>query len=87
MDKILLQIAAELKVRPAQVNAAVTLLDGGATVPFIAAIGVTTIVLWNAHRLAPLQLAGASACVLAMLWLVGWISERGESAPATVSVA
>jgi len=31
-----LQIAAELKVRPAQVNAAVELLDGGATVPFIA---------------------------------------------------
>ena len=36
MDKILLQIAAELKVRPAQVVAAVELLDGGATVPFIA---------------------------------------------------
>ena len=36
MDKILLQIAAELKVRPAQVAAAVALLDGGATVPFIA---------------------------------------------------
>ncbi|MBC7481834.1 MAG: RNA-binding transcriptional accessory protein, partial [Rhizobacter sp.] len=36
MDKILLKIAAELKVRPAQVNAAVQLLDGGATVPFIA---------------------------------------------------
>ena len=36
MDKILLQIAAELKVRPAQVNVAVELLDGGATVPFIA---------------------------------------------------
>ena len=36
MNKILLQIAAELKVRPAQVNAAVELLDGGATVPFIA---------------------------------------------------
>ena len=36
MDKILLQIAAELKCRPAQVNAAVELLDGGATVPFIA---------------------------------------------------
>lgn len=36
MDKIALQIAAELKVRPAQVNAAVALLDGGATVPFIA---------------------------------------------------
>ncbi|MFZ5547916.1 MAG: Tex family protein [Pseudomonadota bacterium] len=36
MEKILLQIAAELKVRPAQVNTAVELLDGGATVPFIA---------------------------------------------------
>jgi uncharacterized protein len=36
LDKILLQIAAELKVRPAQVLAAVELLDGGATVPFIA---------------------------------------------------
>ena len=35
MNKILHQIAAELKVRPAQVNAAVDLLDGGATVPFI----------------------------------------------------
>ena len=36
MNKILLQLAADLKVRPAQVNAAVELLDGGATVPFIA---------------------------------------------------
>jgi len=36
LDKIVLQIAAELKVRPAQVNTAVELLDGGATVPFIA---------------------------------------------------
>jgi protein Tex len=35
LNKILLQIAAELKVRPAQVDAAVELLDGGATVPFI----------------------------------------------------
>ncbi len=31
-----MQIAAELRVRPAQVNTAVELLDGGATVPFIA---------------------------------------------------
>ena len=31
-----MQLAAELKVRPAQVNAAVELLDGGSTVPFIA---------------------------------------------------
>ncbi|WP_164114492.1 Tex-like N-terminal domain-containing protein, partial [Serratia marcescens] len=36
MDPIVSQIAAELKVRPAQVQAAVELLDGGATVPFIA---------------------------------------------------
>ena len=33
---IALQIASELNVRPAQVQAAVDLLDGGATVPFIA---------------------------------------------------
>jgi uncharacterized protein len=36
LDPILLQIAAELRVRPAQVNSAVELLDGGASVPFIA---------------------------------------------------
>ena len=36
LDTIVLQIAAELKARPAQIQAAVDLLDGGATVPFIA---------------------------------------------------
>ena len=36
LDKILLQIAAELKAAPRQIQAAVDLLDGGATVPFIA---------------------------------------------------
>jgi uncharacterized protein len=36
LDPIALQIAAELKVRPAQVQTTVELLDGGATVPFIA---------------------------------------------------
>jgi len=36
LDNIVLQIAAELKVRPAQVNTAVELLDSGSTVPFIA---------------------------------------------------
>ena len=35
-QQIALQIAAELKVRPAQVVTAIELLDGGATVPFIA---------------------------------------------------
>jgi uncharacterized protein len=36
LDKILLLIATELKVAPRQIQAAVDLLDGGATVPFIA---------------------------------------------------
>ncbi len=36
MDKIVSQIAAELHARPAQVRTAVELLDGGASVPFIA---------------------------------------------------
>jgi uncharacterized protein len=36
LDKIVLQIAAELQVRPAQIQTAVELLDGGASVPFIA---------------------------------------------------
>ena len=36
MNKIVLQIAAELKARPAQIATAVELLDAGATVPFIA---------------------------------------------------
>ncbi|EHR71847.1 transcriptional accessory protein [Burkholderiales bacterium JOSHI_001] len=36
LDKIVLQMAAELKVAPRQVKTAVELLDGGATVPFIA---------------------------------------------------
>ena len=36
LDKILLQIATELKVAPRQIQPAVELLDGGATVPFIA---------------------------------------------------
>ena len=36
MQKIIAQIAQELSVKPAQVKAAVDLLDGGATVPFIA---------------------------------------------------
>jgi len=54
---------------------------------FVAAIAVTSVVLWNAHRLAPLPLAGSSACVLALLWLVGWISEHGEHAPEAVPAA
>jgi protein Tex len=36
IEKIIAQLAAELEARPAQIEAAVALLDGGATVPFIA---------------------------------------------------
>ena len=36
MQKIIRQIAAEIKVTEQQIKAAVELLDGGATVPFIA---------------------------------------------------
>ena len=36
MSKILAQLAAEIQIRPDQVKSAVELLDGGATVPFIA---------------------------------------------------
>src|SRR6476620_12628666 len=36
MQKIIRQIAAEIKVQEQQIRAAVELLDGGATVPFIA---------------------------------------------------
>lgn len=59
----------------------------GGTAAFVAAIGATCLVLWNAHRMASLQLAGSSAFVLVLLWLVGWISERGEHAPEVVRAA
>ena len=36
MQKIIAQLAQEIRVRPQQIEAAVQLLDGGATVPFIA---------------------------------------------------
>jgi uncharacterized protein len=36
MQKIVAQIAQEIRVRPPQVEAAIALLDGGSTVPFIA---------------------------------------------------
>ncbi|NCN98458.1 MAG: hypothetical protein GW928_13775, partial [Rhodoferax sp.] len=36
MQKIISQIAQEIRVKDSQVYAAVELLDGGATVPFIA---------------------------------------------------
>ncbi len=58
-----------------------------ATALFVAAIVATTGVLWNAHTLAPLQLAGAAGGVLALLWLVGWVSERGEEGAGSAQIA
>jgi alkylglycerol monooxygenase len=57
---------------------------GLATALFIAAIGATCLVLWNAHRLEPMALAAAAAGVLGLLWLVGWVCER-PPAPRTVT--
>jgi sterol desaturase/sphingolipid hydroxylase (fatty acid hydroxylase superfamily) len=54
----------------------------GALALFVAAIGGTLVVLWNAHRLAPLELAGAAAAVLTMLWLMGRVCEFGVRPPA-----
>jgi len=57
----------------------------GATALFVAAIAATCGVLWNAHRLDPLALAGAAGGVLVLLWLVGWICERQATSLETVS--
>ena len=47
-------------------------------------LGATTLFLWNAHRLTtPEQLAGA-ALVIALLWAVGWLSERRANASDSV---
>ena len=51
-----------------------------ATASFAAAIGATTLVLWNAHRLDAPALAAASGAVLALLWLTGWVCERERAA-------
>jgi sterol desaturase/sphingolipid hydroxylase (fatty acid hydroxylase superfamily) len=44
---------------------------------FVALLGATSLLLWNAHLMSlPQQLAGALS-VIAGLWAVGWVSERG----------
>lgn len=78
------QLAAELQVRPAQIEAAVTLLDGGASVPFIAryrkeaTAGLDDIQLRELEtRLAYLrELAQRRAAVLKS------IAEQGKLTPA-----
>ncbi len=59
---------------------------------FVGVLASTAAVLWNAHRLAPLGLAGSAAGILGVLGLVGWVCEGrarsvGQAVPAAVSSA
>ncbi len=84
MLNLIAQIAAEIRVRPQQVQAAVELLDGGATVPFIARYrkevtgGLDDIQLRELeHRLGYLrELEDRRATILAT------IEEQGKLTPA-----
>jgi len=46
-----------------------------ATLCFVAALGGTTVLLWDAHELDSGVLSASAAAVLATLWLVGWLCE------------
>jgi len=72
---------------PRYAPALTTARRNAATATFLAAMVATTFVLWNAHRLAPLQLAASAGGVLALLWCVGWISERAEAVGAAAPAA
>ncbi|MES3013831.1 MAG: hypothetical protein V4750_08910 [Pseudomonadota bacterium] len=39
-------------------------------------LGATTLFLWNAHRPTLAEQLASAAGVVALLWLVGWLSER-----------
>ena len=43
---------------------------------FVLLLGATTALLWNAHRLTLAQQLGGAAGVIALLWVIGWLSER-----------
>jgi sterol desaturase/sphingolipid hydroxylase (fatty acid hydroxylase superfamily) len=46
---------------------------------FLVVLGLTTLLLWNAHQLAPWLLALLALGVVALLWAVGFVTEpRGE---------
>jgi sterol desaturase/sphingolipid hydroxylase (fatty acid hydroxylase superfamily) len=48
----------------------------GAATLFAAVLGATTLFLWNAHRLTLAQQVAGATAVIALLWGVGWLSER-----------
>jgi sterol desaturase/sphingolipid hydroxylase (fatty acid hydroxylase superfamily) len=58
--------------------------QGLAVAVFLAALGATTLFLWNAHRLTFVQQAASAAAVLAGLWLVGWLCEPSARSSASV---
>ena len=43
---------------------------------FAALLGATTAFLWNAHRLSLMQQFAIAGLVVALLWGIGWLSER-----------
>ncbi|HWI11151.1 MAG TPA: sterol desaturase family protein [Burkholderiaceae bacterium] len=47
-----------------------------AVLAFAALLGATTAFLWHAHRLSLTQQLAVAALVVALLWVVGWLSER-----------
>lgn len=57
-----------------------------ATLAFLVAMAATLALLWWAHTLAPLVLAGGAAAVVALLMSVGWLSTPPAN-PAPVSQA
>ena len=57
MEKIVLLLAKELNIRPAQAEAALQLLDDGNTVPFIARYRKEATGSWTKNRSAIWQLA------------------------------
>jgi hypothetical protein len=53
-----------------------------AVVLFLGALNATTYFLWNAHRLAPGELAAWALAIVALLWAVGRVCEPRPAAAA-----
>ena len=55
-----------------------------AVLAFLALLTATTGFLWNAHRMTFSQQGAGAAALVAGLWLVGWLSERGAASKGSV---